>query len=98
VRLREWGAQEVLLLEMPNVYDRFYGNRSVAEVAEYFGFASPNYRVVDGSIDPARVVFDRGLVASSMCRAWYEASVRIDRRPALHEQDDRPPNRRPHGT
>lgn len=77
VRLREWGAQEVLLLEMPNVYDRFYGNRSVAEVAEYFGFTSPNYRVVDGSIDPAHVVFDRGLVASSMCRAWYEASVRI---------------------
>ncbi len=77
IRLRGWGAKDVLLLETPNLYDGFYGNRSVREVAAYFGFESPHYTVVDGSVDPVRVDFDRGLVATHVARPWLDASVRI---------------------
>jgi hypothetical protein len=45
--LRAVGCADVAVVEAPNIYDRFYAGRSVAEVARYFGFDAPSYRLVD---------------------------------------------------
>ncbi len=76
-KLREWGATDVSVLETPNVYDRFFANRSVAEVAEYFGYTSDLYRIVDVSQDEREIDFERGLVSTTVSATWADASVRI---------------------
>ena len=76
-KLREWGATDVAVVETPNVYDRFFANRSVREVAEYFGFDSPLYRIVDVSEDVRNVEFERGLVSTKVSATWADASLRI---------------------
>lgn len=75
--LRSWGATDVAVIETPMAYDRFFANRSVAEVAEYFGFDSPLYRIVDVSEDARSIGFERGLVSSGISATWADASVRI---------------------
>jgi uncharacterized protein (DUF362 family) len=74
---RKHGATDVALIEAPTIYDRYYANRSVAQVAEYFGFSSPNYRIVDASVDQVPVVFSRGLSQQTMSETWMNASVRV---------------------
>lgn len=76
-QLRSWGATDVALVETPMAYDRFFGNRSVAEVAEYFGFTSPLYRIVDVSEDARDVSFERGLVSTKVSATWADASLRV---------------------
>ncbi len=76
-KLREWGATDVAVVETPMAYDRFFGNRSVAEVAEYFGFTSPLYRIVDVGDDARDVHFERGLVSTRVSATWADASLRI---------------------
>ncbi len=76
-KLREWGATDVAVIETPMVYDRFFANRSVAEVAEYFGYTSPLYRIVDVSEDERPIDFERGLVASNVSATWADAKLRI---------------------
>ena len=41
------GVEDVAVLEAPTVYGNLFANRSVAAVARYFGFDSPEYRIVD---------------------------------------------------
>lgn len=76
-KLRAWGATDVALIETPMAYDRFFGNRSVAEVAEYFGFTSPLYRVVDVCEDAREMTFERGLVSTKVSATWADASLRV---------------------
>lgn len=76
-KLHEWGATDVALVETPQAYDRFFANRSVAEVATYFGFDSPLYRIVDVSQDTREIDFERGLVTSLISATWADAPVRI---------------------
>jgi Domain of unknown function (DUF362) len=74
---RKHGAADVALIEAPTIYDRYYANRSVAQVAEYFGFSSPNYRIADASVDQVPVVFNRGLSQQTMSETWMNATVRV---------------------
>ena len=76
-KLREWGATDVAVVETPMAYDRFFANRSVAEVAKYFGYDSPLYRIVDVAEDARTIEFQRGLVSSRLSATWADASVRI---------------------
>ncbi len=71
------GATEVVVLETPTVYDRFFANRSVAEVAEYFGFVSESYRVIDVESDIRPIDFERGLATTGVSAAWMDASIRV---------------------
>ena len=75
--LHEAGVRDVAVIEGPNIYDEFYGRRSVRDVAEYFGFFSPWYRVVDASEDQVAHAYDRGMAQSTVSRTWKEADFRI---------------------
>lgn len=75
--LRERGAADVAVIEAPNIYDRFYANRSVAAIARYFALDSPDYRIVDASAEQVPHEFARGLGQSSVSKTWAEADVRI---------------------
>jgi uncharacterized protein (DUF362 family) len=75
--LRSLGCADVAVVEAPNIYDRFYRNRTVADVAAYFGFASPHYRLVDLSGDQVAHVYTRGMAQYSVSQTWKEADFRI---------------------
>src|SRR6202034_3497798 len=59
------------------VYDKDYANRSVASVASYFGFTSPEYRIVDISTDLRAFSFQRGFVEHELSGTWLDADLRI---------------------
>ena len=71
------GVQDVAVLEAPTVYGNAYANRSVCEVASYFGFSSPSYRVVDISQDLRPMTFERGFVQQAISGTWLDADLRL---------------------
>lgn len=75
--LREAGVADVAVVEARNLYDHFFANRGVAEVAAYFGYASDAYRVVDLSLEQERHDFRRGMALESVGRTWRDADVRV---------------------
>jgi len=75
--LRSKGVSDVALLEAPTVYGNHYAHRSVAEVAAYFGFDSPEYRIVDISQDLRPFTYDRGYVQHAISGSWLDADLRI---------------------
>jgi hypothetical protein len=74
---RDHGATDVAVLEAPTVYDRFFARRSVSEVARYFGYESPLYRIVDLGDDQVPWNFDRGLAQTTTSGTWHDAAVRL---------------------
>jgi uncharacterized protein (DUF362 family) len=75
--LHALGCSDVAVVEAPNIYDHFYAGRSVAEVAHYFGFESPSYRLVDLSAEQVEHAYRRGLAQGTVGRTWKEADFRI---------------------
>ncbi|HEY2693752.1 MAG TPA: hypothetical protein VGJ50_35320, partial [Streptosporangiaceae bacterium] len=75
--LRRHGAADVAVLESPTVYGNLFANRSVADVAFYFGFTSPAYRIVDIGEDLRACAFDRGFVQNSISGTWLDSDLRI---------------------
>jgi uncharacterized protein (DUF362 family) len=75
--LHEIGCADVAIVEAPNIYDRFFAHRSVAEVARYFGLESPSYRLVDLSLEQVPHGYRRGLAQGTVGRTWQEADFRI---------------------
>jgi Domain of unknown function (DUF362) len=75
--LRGAGVADVAVVEGPNLYDRFYARRSVAEVAAFCGYASPHYRVVDLADEQVPHAYGRGLGQYSVGRTWQDADFRI---------------------
>jgi hypothetical protein len=75
--LREQGCGDVAVVEARNIYDRFYANRTVHDVARYFGFTSPHYRVVDLTEEQVPHCFGRGMAQYTVGRTWQEADFRI---------------------
>jgi uncharacterized protein (DUF362 family) len=76
-RLRAFGVPDVAVLDSPTIYDRFYRNRSVREVARYFGMESAEFRIVDLSEDQVPHTYLRGMAQHSVSRTWKEADFRI---------------------
>jgi uncharacterized protein (DUF362 family) len=74
---RAHGATDVAVLEAPTVYGRYFGGRSVAEVAQYFGFQSPSYRIVDAALDQVTCEFERGLGRQTISATWRDAALRL---------------------
>jgi uncharacterized protein (DUF362 family) len=75
--VREAGCRDVAVIEAPNIYDRFYHNRSVAEVAAYFEISSPHFRLIDASADRVVHQYARGMAQSTIARTWKESDVRL---------------------
>jgi len=75
--LRELGCGDVAVIEGPNIYDQFYGNRSVREVARYFAIESPDFRLVDASEEQVAHGYRRGMAQYTVAKTWKEADFRI---------------------
>ncbi len=75
--LHRHGVDDVAVLESPTVYGNLFAHRSVHEVAAYFGFTSPEYRIVDISGDLRPFTFERGLVQKAITGTWVDADLRI---------------------
>jgi uncharacterized protein (DUF362 family) len=75
--LRDQGCRDIAVVERRNLYDEFYRNRTVQEVARYFGFSSPDYRVVDITEEQVPHSYFRGMAQYSVGRAWKEADFRV---------------------
>jgi uncharacterized protein (DUF362 family) len=75
--LRERGCADVAVVESRNIYDRFYQNRTVHDVARYLGYESPDFRMVDLSEEQVPHTFGRGMAQHTVGRTWKEADFRI---------------------
>lgn len=75
--LHEAGVDDVAVIESENIYDHFYANRSVANVARYLGFDSDAYRLVDASSEQVVHDYSRGLAQTTIARTWRDADFRI---------------------
>ena len=75
--LRGQGCGDVAVVESTNIYDQFYKNRTVRDVADYFGYASPHYRVVDLAMEQVPHAYGRGLAQYTIGRTWRDADFRI---------------------
>src|SRR5439155_237471 len=75
--LRGLGCGDVAVVESTNIYDQFYRNRTVRDVAGYFGFSSPHYRLVDLTEEQVPHTYGRGLAQYTIGRSWRDADFRI---------------------
>jgi uncharacterized protein (DUF362 family) len=75
--LRGYGCREIVAIETSNIYDDFFRNRSVAEVAAYFQIGSPGLRIVDSSQEQVPHAYTRGLGQYSVGASWKDADFRI---------------------
>ena len=75
--VRACGCKDVAVVEGRNIYDQFYGNRSVQEVARYFDISSPHFRVVDLSEEQVPHSYFRGMGQYTVGHTWKDADFRI---------------------
>lgn len=75
--LREQGVGDVAVVEAPNIYDRFYRNRGVADVARYLGIGEGLFRLVDSADEQEPHSYVRGMGQTTIARTWREADARI---------------------
>jgi uncharacterized protein (DUF362 family) len=75
--LGERGVRDVAVVEAPNLYDHFYGHRSVREVAHYLGIEEGSFRLVDVSEEQEPHAFVRGMGLYTIGRTWQDADVRV---------------------
>ncbi len=75
--LHEQGCAAVIVIEGRNIYDRFFRNRTVAEVARYFNISSPYYQIVDATTEQVSHEYPRGMAQYSVARTWRDADFRI---------------------
>jgi hypothetical protein len=75
--LQAHGCGDIAVGEGRNLYDSFYGNRTIASVACYFNIQSPHYRVVDFTEEQAPHAYARGFGHSTVAKTWRDADFRI---------------------
>ncbi len=75
--LQDCGCTDVAVVEGQNIYDQFYRNRTVREVARYFNIASPHFRVVDLSQEQVPHSYFRGMAQYTIGQTWKNADFRI---------------------
>jgi uncharacterized protein (DUF362 family) len=75
--LREQGCRDVAVVEAPILYDHFYANRTVVEVADYFEIPAPEFRVLDVSEEQVPHDYFRGMAQYTVSRSWSDAEFRI---------------------
>jgi uncharacterized protein (DUF362 family) len=76
-RLIDRGFTNVALVESQNVYGNWFENREVTTVAQYAGYRSTNYRIVDLTEEAVPHRYGRKLDLHSVGRTWRDADFRI---------------------
>lgn len=72
------GFRNIKVVDIDSIYINFYYNRSVNEVAAYFGFESGYYKVINASEELERHEFTRGIGNYRISTAWKSADFRIN--------------------
>lgn len=75
--LREQGCADVAVAESRNLYDHFVRNRSVHEVAAYFGLEPAGFRLVDLSAEQQPHAYRRGMGQTTVAASWRDADFRL---------------------
>lgn len=75
--LREREYRQAVLVESANIYDQFYANRGVPEVAAYFGMGETGLPIVDASKNQVPHTYFRGMAQNTISQSWKEADFRI---------------------
>lgn len=75
--LQTLGCADIIVVEGQTMYDHFYKNRSVHEVATYFNIQSPHYRLVDTTQEQIPHEYARGMAQYTVSQTWKEADFRI---------------------
>lgn len=71
------GVASQTLVEGRNIYDKFFHNRSVQDVANYFELDSPKYRIADSSDEQVAHQYRRGMAQYTIAKSWRDADFRI---------------------
>jgi hypothetical protein len=74
---REAGCADVAVAENRNLYDHFFRNRSVREVARYIGLEPDGFRLIDLSEEQEPHAYPRGMGQTTVARSWRDADFRI---------------------
>ena len=72
--LTRLGCRDIVVAEGPMIYGHFFRNRSVRDVAAYFGITSPHFRLADLSEDQVEHRYDRGMAQHELSKTWTVAS------------------------
>ena len=72
-----FGCAHVAVVEGRTIYDQFYRNRRVHDVADYFGIRSPHFHIVDSAEEQAPHRYQRGMAQYTVSRTWRDADFRI---------------------
>lgn len=75
--LGEIGCRNVTVVEACNLYEEWFSNRSVENVAGYFALGSPAWKLVDLSGEQVPHHFGRGIGQYSIGETWRDADLRI---------------------
>jgi uncharacterized protein (DUF362 family) len=75
--LRACGCGDIVVGEGRNLYDTFYGNRTIGSVASYFNLHSPHHRIVDFTQEQAPHLYARGFGSATVAETWRDADFRI---------------------
>lgn len=75
--IRELGCEDIAIVEGRNIYDHFFQNRAVREVADYLGYTSDKYRICDTEEEQVEHEYSRGMGQYTIARSWQDADFRI---------------------
>jgi uncharacterized protein (DUF362 family) len=75
--IADLGVASQTVIEGRNIYDKFFHNRSINDVANYFEIGSPKFRVVDSGEEQVDHNYRRGMAQYSIARSWRDADFRI---------------------
>ena len=72
------GFRNIKVLDIDSIYINFFNNRSVNQLASYFGFESNYYQVINASEELVKYNYSRGIGNYSISKIWKDADFRIN--------------------
>ncbi|OLS22228.1 MAG: hypothetical protein HeimC3_32320 [Candidatus Heimdallarchaeota archaeon LC_3] len=76
-KIIEKGYTNIAIVESQNVFSNWFKNRDVTKVADYFGYSSKNYRIVDLTKEKAKYDYKNRLGKHWVGPTWRDADFRI---------------------
>lgn len=75
--LKDSGCREIVVAESRNIYDRYFGCRSVEEVATYVGLQETGFQIADLTEHQVPHLYERGMGQATVAAEWKAADFRI---------------------